>query len=176
MRSWIPLLVLALLAIGYLLMFFLPKHREIESLRTELDVRREFILQTESQRMALMQLERELAATRQFCTEWREHAPHEATLASLFADIHVAAQGAGVGIVRFEPLAPVRMATIRQVPISLVATGSFAQISEAMLAIENLPATIWIEDVRLNLQRQDEKKVQWEAKLVVFTGDSEKSD
>jgi hypothetical protein len=54
--------------------------------------------------------------------------------------------------------------------------GSHSQIAAALVNIEKLAATIWVKDVVMSRSRENAENVQFEAKLVVFTDKTDKSD
>jgi Tfp pilus assembly protein PilO len=83
---------------------------------------------------------------------------------------------AGATISRFEPQPNVNMDTLRQINLAVTSVGSYSEVTKALVALEQLPVALWLEDMEIAPFREDAKKIQLEAKLVVFADNPEISD
>jgi len=61
-------------------------------------------------------------------------------------------------------------------PLSLAASGTFAQVFELIASLDQLPGPTWINDLSLTAERREPGKVAFEANLVIFTDNSKNSD
>jgi Tfp pilus assembly protein PilO len=62
-----------------------------------------------------------------------------------------------------------------EIPLSIGLLGSFGQIEAFLRSLEGLPATIWVDSIKI-AAAQDAKPVCGEIRLVVFAVNSENSD
>lgn len=169
---------LALVAAGataYVFCLFLPAGRTTARLQTELRDKREFITRIESQRAATDQTAVDLQATETYVQKWRERAPATSELSQWFGKMHLAVRKSGSTVARFEPADTTPLATLAKAPVSLAWSGNFAQIAQGLLELEQLPTTLWFDEVKLTAPREDTKKVLCEAKLVILAVGNEKS-
>jgi Tfp pilus assembly protein PilO len=174
--SWIVALPLAGLTAAYVLGFFLPGRRAIDRLREELDAQREFVVSTTFVAPAIEATKEELKKTAAYNSAWLANAPTEADLSDLHGRIHALAKTAGATTTRFEPQPTVDYERLRRLPILVGCTGSFSQLGRFLETLENLPQTIWVENVEFSTSGQSEGAVKCEVELVVFTDNPDNSD
>ena len=61
-------------------------------------------------------------------------------------------------------------------PVAFESEGSYQQICEMLAGVEAMPERIWVDEMRFTASQQDGQDERCALKLIVFTGNSEKSD
>ncbi len=148
-RTLIVTVAVASAAVAYVIFVFLPGQKAIGRLRDEVRERREFILQSNRLVLAVQRSEEELSAARNYIQQWESAAPAEREIAQLFGTITELADNAGIVITRFDPQQPLRLETIRKVPVSLEFSGNFAQVFDFIRGVEELSANIWFDNLEI---------------------------
>jgi Tfp pilus assembly protein PilO len=120
--------------------------------------------------------QKEIQRTSAYVAAWRSASPHEANLAGLFGRIGALARSSHVSTTRMAPHAPLVMARVRRVTLVMGCTGSFSQIASFLQKLENMPQTLWIEDLRLEKSSKDGELVGCEMTLEIFADNPESSD
>jgi Tfp pilus assembly protein PilO len=175
-RTWIVTIVLAAGAMGYVWFVFLPGQKSIAQLRSEVQEKRQFITQTDRLAPVSQQVELELAAARNYVYAWRSRAPKPSGLAELYGEITVQAKQSGVQILRFEPQSIVRLESLCRVPLAIRGQGSFQQVFLFLQHLEELPATLWFENLKLEPDGQDRDLLRFEMMLVIFADNHDFSE
>jgi Tfp pilus assembly protein PilO len=175
-RSWVLTIILAGSAIAYVAFVFLPGQRAIGEMRKQLHEKQEFIVQADRLTFAIQKAADDMQAALEFAEEWRSHAPSEGKLAATFGRITECAQTAGLAVQRFDPQPVVRLDSIWQAPVSLVAEGEFSQVFEFLGAIEALPSTVWIQNLRLENSGKVSGRLRCEMTLTVFADNRDFSE
>lgn len=161
---------------AYVVLAFLPVQRSNERLCDELRGKQEFITRLEGMRATILRTEEELRLAQQYVDAWRDAVPAQSELSTLYGRIHAALKDSGAAVSRFEPMQPQPLATHTRIPVTVTGIGDFEQITRGLLRLEQLPATVWVDELRLTTPREDARRVQCEAKLVVFAGPVENSE
>jgi Tfp pilus assembly protein PilO len=174
-HSWFITLSVSLAALGFLCFAFIPTARAIRNARNEIREQENFIAQTDSLHHCIVQSEHELNEVHQFTNEWRHQTPTPGQLANLFGKITDRVHQSGAISARFEPQQEVPLETIRRVPVRMELTGSYTEICRLLAALERLPENVWVEELKIEKQREAGKDVQCELKLEVFAVDSKES-
>jgi Tfp pilus assembly protein PilO len=172
------LIVLAALgaaAVAYVVLVFVPGHKAIMELRARIVAKRSQVLQVGSLASAIELSKKDLARAKACIAAWDANAPNEKDLAVLFGRINELAKAAGAVNTRFEPEPVRRRERLVEIPLSIGLLGSFGQIEAFVHSLERLPATIWVDSVKI-ASTKDAEPVQGEVRLVVFTANSENSD
>lgn len=167
-QTWLITGLLASLAIGYVVFVFLPLQRSIYVLRSELQEKRQHVVQSQSLTGPLERARQQLAQTKEASLRWKEGAPTTAELAKHFASITQHAQAAGVKVGRFEPQPTVDLQVLSQHIVTLHFEGQFEQAFDFLARLEQLPGTIWFRDVRLSLADEKLQTLQGELTLTIF--------
>jgi Tfp pilus assembly protein PilO len=171
--SWIITLPLAAMAAAYVFFIFLPGRKALAELREEIRVKQDYVDQAGSLPATLAQHKRELNDSRAYAEAWHHRLAEEKELPALFGRIHNAAKAAGIRVTKFDPQAAVAFETLRRVPLSLGCSGSFPQIHKFLRALEDEPAAIWVESLRIDKATEDGRDATGEATLVIFANNPE---
>jgi len=169
-------LVIIVIVASYVVFVFLPNRQEAIATQQLLQTDRAFISQAEGLAVAIATAEHELALVEQYTREWSERTPREADLPELFAKLNQLATIAGVTTVGIDPMPAVKHETMQQLPVKLALTGSFREIFNLLMGIENLPMPIWVDNLQIEKPRQDTGNVKCEITLVMFAHKSGISD
>lgn len=167
-KNGLILIAAGLMAIGYVTVWFVPARHELERLRVELAEKQAYIRTTETLNLQLAGVQRELDQTRAFGRAWKAVTPAGSDLSPLFAQIHQSVRTTGAAVTRFEPLAAVPREHVRQMPVQMHALGTFGQIARALVALEKVPGSVWVDELKFTQPREAGQKVQCDAKLIVF--------
>jgi Tfp pilus assembly protein PilO len=173
--SWFVTLPIAAGALGYLWFVFLPTARAIRETRNEIRIKQDFIMQTEALHSTVAQLERDLKEIESYTQQWHEHAAAPGQLPNLFGKITQQAHDVGVVPTRFDPLKETTMEILHRAPVQMELTGGYQEVTRMLAAIEQLPETIWIEQLKIEKARENGKDVKCELKLEIFAVKSKKS-
>lgn len=161
--------------VAYIVLIFLPTQKSIASLQADLAAQQTTIGRSQSLSTALTELDGRLQAASKFSASWQADAPSARHRAPALGAVTRCATEAGVATLQFDPRPNEPLATVARIPISLTCEGTFAQVVDLLQRLEALPATIWIENMRVAAQRGDAEIVHCELNLVVFADNQESS-
>jgi Tfp pilus assembly protein PilO len=174
--SWFVTLPVAGLAIGYLYFVFFPTAAAIRETRGEIRLKQDYISQTEKLHQTVTQLEQNLNEVQQYTQQWRRQAPIPGQLSDLFGKISSCARECGALITRFEPQTEIALEHLHRVPVQMDLACSYSTLCHLLAELEQLPETIWIDEVRIEKVKENGKDMKCALKLDVFAGDFKKSD
>ena len=169
-------LVISGAAMAYAFLIFLPIQKSIASLRSELDSKRQFILEAGKLGTRVTELTAELEQAEQVVASWREHSPSEEEMATFVGQVSVLASQAGATPGRITPGEAITLASLRRHPAEIAVEGSFSQLGNFLAELESLPKTIWISDLSLQLSSEDTDALRGEISFSVFADNSGDSD
>jgi Tfp pilus assembly protein PilO len=176
LKNGLVLIAAGLVTAAYVGLWFLPQQRELARLRSDLAHKKSYVNEASSFQAQLDALERELHRTASFRGEWTAATPANSDLSPIFAKIHQSVRGTGAEVTRWEPQTAVPRQRLRQVPVQMHSLGAFHQITQSLVAVEKLDATVWIDDLKITQPRESGQKTQCEAKLVIFAAGAEISE
>jgi type IV pilus assembly protein PilO len=174
--GWIVTLSLLAMAVAYVMLIWLPGHRAIKEMRDQLEIQRQFIAQAAGLSTSLVVAQQELEKAESVVTRWEKAAPARRDVSSLYGKINALARDARLVVGRFDPQPLIVFDKLEQLPLTVICSGTFAEIHEFLRKIEGLPATIWVDSMRLERTAQNAKDVQCELNLVVFSDNPQSSD
>ena len=174
--SWLITAGLAAVSICYLYFVFLPTRRGIEKLRVELSNKRAYLAQQPGLQVSLAAAEADLAAAQQYVNDWRRTTPAAGELSGTYGRIHRLAKSAGVQLEKVDPQTVTNLQTIRKIPLRLSTEGTFAQTHAMLREIELLPASPWVESLRIERGKNAEAPLKGEITVVIFAANPEISD
>jgi Tfp pilus assembly protein PilO len=167
--SWLVTIPLVAIAVVHIVFVFLPGRNVITQLRAEIESRQLYISNADSISAALAGAQQELLEARSYIENWQRAALIVHRLPVLYGNINNISNQAGTATTRFEPQMLVELGLIRQIPIHMACTGTFAQTHEFIRSLESLPQTIWIDSLQFNKSGQNGGNVLCEIDLVVFS-------
>ena len=167
--SWLVTIPLVAIAMIHIVFVFFPGRDVITRLRTEIESRQLYISNADGVSAALAAAQQELLEARTYIENWQRAAFIVHRLPVLYGNINDLSNRAGTATTRFEPQMLVELGLIRQIPIHMACTGTFAQIHEFIRSLESLPQTIWIDSLQFNKPGQNGGNISCEIDLVVFS-------
>ena len=90
------------------------------------------------------------------------------TSREFFEKLNVMAGDAGLAIARFRPQPVVVHEKIDEIPLVINCLGGFAHVYEFLRSVKRLPATIWIESIKIENAKKNAKNVACRVNLVGF--------
>ena len=174
--SWLVTLPLALLAVGYLALFYLPGRRAISQAVDQIEQRKEFLAQAASLGTALGVAEQEAEKADRFVALWEKSCPPAEELSALYGEIYALAEAAGVGVTRFDPEAVVRAERSVRIPLKMGCRGRFDQVFGFLARLEDVRYDVWTTDLRMERMSEDGEDISCELNLIVFADNSGNSD
>ncbi len=166
-RSWLITALLASLAVAYVAFVFVPAQAAIGKLRDQLNERRQHILQAQGLVLPVDHLARQVARTRQVSDGWQSAAPSHGELSATYARLTTEAKAAGIAIERLDPLAPAELQVLSLHAVTVQFRGRFAEVFEFLRRVEELPASIWISNLRIGGENSA-ATLQGEVNLTIF--------
>jgi Tfp pilus assembly protein PilO len=148
-KSWILIVVLVAVLVGYVAVFFVPKSHEIGKLGKDLAAKQDFITQSEKTAPLLLDTEKKLADTTAYNKTWTKHAPRPGEISILLGKINSLARSANVAIDSFDPEPAEKFDRLRLMPLALGCSGRLAEIFYFLAELERMPQTIWIKNVTI---------------------------
>ncbi len=167
--SWLVTIPLVAIALIHIVFVFFPGHKAITQLRREIEYRQQYINNAVDASAALNAAKQDLADVKSYVDNWRHVAATVHRLPVLYGHINNLSKQAGTTTTLFEPQVIVQLGLIRQIPIHMACTGTFAQNYEFIRSIESLPQVIWIDTLRFDKARQNGENISCEINLVVFS-------
>ena len=163
-------------ALAYVFFFFLPKMRVLEGVRQQIHSKQDYVDRSAKLVASIHQAKKTMEETRSYTDVQKSYCVKQEDLTALFGKLNQIGRKSGVKTTRFEPQAAVAYQTLAKVPILLTVKGQFGSIQSLLYELENLPATIWVEDLKLVAAREDGKATECSLTVGVFTSNSDKSD
>jgi len=174
--GWVVTIPVSLMALAYVAMLFLPRMRSVADVRQQLRQREDYISQSDRLQPTTQRVAEELKAIDEYCKFWQTRTVNERELESLFSQIGLLAKENGAKILRFEPQPPVALEQVRKIPVLFSFAAPLKSVQKLARALEELPASIWVDQFKIENTDQAGKTVKVEAKLVLFADNREKSD
>jgi Tfp pilus assembly protein PilO len=167
-QTWLITLLLAAAAIAYVVFLFLPSQRSIDELRSQVQERRQQIMQSQSLTRTVSHAHQRLTAAQGIGQEWRTMAPRQAQLVTHFARLTQQAEAAGVALDRLDPLPAVELNLIAQQNVTMQFHAPFAATFDLLKRLETLPGTLWVRDLRLHANSDADNTLRGELTLTIF--------
>jgi Tfp pilus assembly protein PilO len=174
--SWVVTLSLAAIAIVYLKFVWLPGRRAIQEMSQQVEMKQAFLAQSTGVAAMLVGVQHQVDRADSIASEWDKASPGKRGIPQLYGTINSLAKEAHLATGRFDPQPFVTHERLREIPLTMSCTGSFSQLHEFLRELEGLPATIWVDSIRLEKLAPPAQDVQCELSLVVFTNNPQDSD
>jgi Tfp pilus assembly protein PilO len=168
--SWLITGLMASCAVAYVYLVFLPGQRSIRHTRNLLRDRQTQLLQSDRLAVPIKLAEDQLMQIHRIADRWQRNTPPSEELSLVYSQISEQARRAGVAIRRLEPGAPRRLTTIEQCQLELTLEGEYVSFVDFLSRLENLPPTIWVRNLQMQLQEKGEagETLRCELSLTVF--------
>lgn len=174
--SWLVTLPLAVMAVGYLLVFYLPGRQAISRATEQVEEHRQVLEQSAGTLTAIHATEQEVGKAGRFVSGWEANCPPTEELSQLYGEIYALAEAAGARVTRFNPEAIVPARRIVKIPLKMGCQGRFEHVFAFLAALEDIRYEVWITELRMERGMEDRQDISCELSLTVFAGNSENSD
>jgi Tfp pilus assembly protein PilO len=175
-RSSAVTATLALGALCYVLLIFLPAQRSISALRRELREKQQHVLQSDRLTIPMSQSEDKLRVVADFTRREKDHLPSANELIKSLGLISEQAKLAGVTVRRFDPQPVTHLETLQVLPVELSLEGTYLQVFELIQRIEKLPLVIWVKRMHVGEIEGKPGSLTTELTLTIFGEFSEQAD
>jgi Tfp pilus assembly protein PilO len=175
-KTWLTTGLLASIAIGYVVFVFLPSQRSIGELRSQVQERRQQIMQAQSMQQTVTLAKQRLAETQAVRQQWRAEAPRPTELITRVASLTQQAEAAGVAIDRLDPLPALELNLIAQQNMTVQFHATFAAVFDLLRRLEAMPGTIWIRNLRLQTPGEAGNLLRGELTVTIFVNRTDYSD
>jgi len=155
---------------------YLPGSREITRLKGEIQQKQDYLNMSAGVPLALQMSQKRAEKIEAHNAAWHRQAPTPEDLSTLYGKVHGLAKSAGTTVTRFDPEPITRYETIREIPLSVGLRGSFAQVFHFLKGLEDVPATVWANTVKIESVDSSAGSVSCRVDLVVFAGNPGNSD
>ena len=152
--GWLVTGGMACIALGYVIVAYFPSQKAMKSMRQQLEEQQQYIMQTDQLFATQTAAGAQLEQTEAWVKQWQQDAPDPQQADRLPSQISQQANQAGVRILRLEPQPVKQHGLVAEYPVLVSVEGSFEGIFNFCKGVEDLPQTIWLQNV--NLQRPGE--------------------
>jgi Tfp pilus assembly protein PilO len=167
---------LAVFSLIYLFFFLLPGWNAMGQVRSQVRLKRDYVMQSASTIAALAATQQEIDKTAAFNRQSARELPCLAESANVFSQITETAKTSGATTTRFDPEPAVKHDKLSHVAITMGLTGRPGQLYDFVRRLEGLPLRIWVESLKLGRPTKDGGNGTGELSLVIFVDNSEESD
>jgi Tfp pilus assembly protein PilO len=174
--SWLVTIPLVAIAVIHITFVFFPGRKVIAQLRKEIESTQLYISNANNVSATLAAAQQELLEVKSYIEKWRRSVFLVHRPPVLYGNITNLSKQAGTTTTRFEPQPIVELGLIRQIPIHMACTGTFAQIHDFIRSLESLPQTIWLDSVKYQKSGQNGGYILCEINLVAFSDNLKNSD
>ena len=173
--SWLVTVPLAASALAYMVFLYVPTRSVIAELEEQIATRQEYLAHVAPLSASAAFAQEELRGTLAHNRRWIQSSPAPGEMSHFYARIHELAGGAGAVITRFDPDKPVYHQLIRETPLSIGVTGTFADVFRFLQGVESLGEEVWVNYIVMEKPagRQDS---EGRVNLAVFSVNSDISD
>ena len=166
---WIVAALPTAIAVVYLSLVWLPGYSAITALQDQVECQRQLVAQAADLPALLAGCQRDLETSNSVVAGWQKNAPRSGRLAPCFEKIDAVAREAGLAVTRIAPQPVIVHEKVHEIPLVIDCSGRFAQVYEFLRNLERLPATIWIESIKIENPNDKAKNVTCKIDLVAFS-------
>ena len=166
--GWLVTGAIACIALGYLCFVFLPSQKAMKAARKQLAEKQQYIAETDKLFSAVSAMNQEYEQTSAIAKRWQQDAPDVHQADRLPTQISSQASLAGLRVLRLEPQAAKPHSHIVEYPILVSVEGGFEGIFKFLKSVEELPQTIWLQNVKLQRQGEMRGDMRCDVTLTIF--------
>ena len=157
-KSWILVVALIAVLLGYVAVFFIPTCHNIDKLRKDLLAKQDFVTLSGQSVAQLRAVEEQLTNTTAYNRTWTKHAPQSGEISILLGKIHALARSANVQIDSFDPEPAEKYDRLRRLPIAMVYSGQLPAVFNFLSDLEQMPQIIWLKSVTIERADKNPQK------------------
>jgi Tfp pilus assembly protein PilO len=147
--GWLVTGGMASIALAYLFLAYLPSQKAMRTMRQQLEEKQNFILEADKKFVSAVSNRQELDAARQYVKQWQLAAPDLQQADRLQSQVSQKASLAGVRVLKLQAQQSKPHGLIAEYPILVSVEGNFSGIFNFFHGVEELPQTVWLQDVKL---------------------------
>jgi Tfp pilus assembly protein PilO len=170
-NSWFVTIPVVAASLGFWLWIYRPAQNELCEMRAELELKQQAAADAAMLPEKIRRMRQDLEETRRFVAAWRQTAAKQ-KLPHVFGEISHLVASSGAKSTRFQPESAVGYKSIERLPVTLTCQGSFAQVFDLLCKLEQLPHSLWIDELHVQQIGKNEGAVSCELRLGIFTGKS----
>jgi Tfp pilus assembly protein PilO len=140
----------------------------VKAVRARVDAKQPLALENDKLAAELLNCERKLETAEASLAEWERASPERRHTCRLWQQIDAAAADAGMTVTRFAAESPIVHEQMEEIPVAVRGSGDLPQVAEFVQSMERLPATIWIESVRVRKSDGNAKPAICELNLTIL--------
>lgn len=160
----------------YLFFVFLPGMKDIQRMRTEMEVHEAVVQAASSIPAQLKQIEEEVADASRYLEQWRGVTNKPGDVAEMFGRLSNLAKASGVATTAFRPETKESLATLERIPLSFGCRGTPGQVQTLLASFEGLNRRLWVDEILIERNQQNAQFVTCELKLAIFADNFKISD
>lgn len=174
-NSWLVTLPLLAVSLTFVFWYFGPRQADLRQLQSELELK-EVSLAYSTLPAQIRSAQQVLIETGDFVQAWRSNSA--TPLADVFSEISQIIADSGSKATSFDPEPAVEWEFLRRVPLTVAFEGSFQQVFDVLLKLEQMSQPMWILSLHFEKARKrgNESIVACELKLAIFTGKTNSND
>src|SRR5436190_4647250 len=147
--GWLVTGGMASIALAYVFLAYLPSQKAMRTMRQQLDEKRNYILEADKKYSSAPDKRYELDSARKYVKQWQTDAPDPTQADRLQSQVSQKASVAGVKVVKLQAQQSKPHGLFAEYPILVSVEGNFAGIFDFFRGVEELPQTVWLQDVKL---------------------------
>jgi len=167
---------MACLALVYVFYAHFPSQKAMKIMRQQLQEKQNYITKIDKAYAEVAAIRSDLDKTTQFVKEWQDNAPDPQQADRLQSQVTAKANKAGVRVTKMQPLAVKKHGLVAEYPIQVSVEGEFEGIFTFFQGVEQLPQTIWFQDVILRRPGELSGDLQCDLTLTIFGDLADKAD
>lgn len=142
--------VVVLVALIYLLVFFLPKNDEISTLDEQQAEYKRKLAEVEVHVANRNAMREKLNELNESLSKAKRELPNNSEIPNLLKAISTTAKKSGLEVRRFQPLPEVKKEYVAEVPVALEVTGSYHEVAMFFDQLSRMSRIVYVQDVAMS--------------------------
>ena len=174
--GWLVTGGMAGIALTYVFFAFLPSQKTMRSMRLQLAEKQQYIAETDKLFAKVIATQTEFAQAGAFVKQWQQDAPDPLQADHLQSQVSHKASLAGVRVLKLQAQPAKQHGLVAEYPILVSIEGSFEGIFHFFQGVEELPQTVWIQNVKLQRPGELRGDLRCDLTLTILGDLAENSD
>jgi Tfp pilus assembly protein PilO len=174
--GWLVTGGIAGVAVAYVFLAFLPSQKAIRLMQGQLREKQEEIAATNKMFASVSLTRGQLDHASVFVKQWQKDAPAPHELSRIYARASDMARLAGVRLLRLDPQAARPHALVSEYTVTVSVEGTMEGIFNFFRGVEDLPQTIWLQDIHMRKAGETGEKLRCDLTLTIFGDSADNSD
>ena len=174
--GWLVTGGMACVALAYMFLAFFPSQKAMKSMRQQLEEKQAYIKETDQKFAAVSATRADLEQASGFVKRWQRDAPDPQEADHLQAQISNKANLVGVRVLKLQAQQAKQHGLVAEYPILVSVEGTFEGIFNFFQGVEELPQTIWLQNVKLQRPGELRGELRCDLTLTILGDLAENSD